>query len=162
MRIETQNLCKAYVSSARTVQAVFQAGLNIGPGETVGLLGDSGCGKSTLGLMLVGLLRPDEGTVRIDGTPVRMPYQGELRKRTQILFQHPEVSFNPRRTLLYSLREPYRIHRMPFHRRALCAQMESFGLYEHHLGRYPHELSGGELQRAALVRILSLQPSFIV
>lgn len=162
MRIETRALSKAFTAHGRTVQAVTQASVRIEAGETVGLLGDSGCGKSTLGLMLAGLLRPDAGEIAVDGRAVQMPYRAALRTGIQILFQHPEVSFDPRMTLLQSMREPYRVQHRPFDRQALCKEMATFGLYDEHLDRYPHELSGGELQRAALLRLLAVQPAFVV
>lgn len=111
---------------------------------------------------MAGLQRADEGKVIVDCEEVRVPYQKELRKKIQILFQQPEASFNPRRTLWESLREPYILHKMPINREILCNTLVKFGLYREHLDRYPRELSGGELQRAALARILVLEPELIV
>ena len=162
MQIELQDISKTFHTPSRTVYAVRNANLIIPDGKTVGILGASGSGKSTLGQILVGLQRQDSGKLLIDGQIAAYPYRGELRRKIQILFQHPEVSFNPRLTLLQSLREPYSLRKLPFSRQELCTRMEAFGLYDEHLNRYPSELSGGELQRAALLRILALDPEFIV
>lgn len=162
MQIEIQGIHKTFHTEERTVCAVRDASLVFPEGKTVGVLGASGSGKSTLGQIVAGLQCPDAGTIRVDGQVAAYPYRGRLRQKIQILFQHPEVSFNPRLTLLQSLREPYLLRRLPFDRSELRSRLERFGLYEEHLDRYPHELSGGELQRAALTRILVLEPDFIV
>ena len=101
--------------------AVDGASLRLYPGETLGLLGESGSGKSTLGQMLVGLLRPDEGQILYRGAPLAYPYKGEARRRIQILFQHPEVSFNPQLTLRQSLTEPFRLRGLACDDGALAA-----------------------------------------
>lgn len=162
MRIEIQGISKTFCTDGRTVQAVKDAEMTFPAGKTVGILGASGSGKSTLGQIVAGLQRPDTGEILVDGKSVSYPYREPIRRKIQILFQHPEVSFNPRLTLLQSLREPYLLRKLPFDRRELCGRLERFGLYEEHLERYPHELSGGELQRAALMRILVLEPDCIV
>lgn len=162
MQLELQNIDKTFRTPERTVHALQNVSLVLPEGKTVGILGASGSGKSTLGQILAGLERQDSGKILVNGQSVSYPYRGELRRKIQILFQHPEVSFNPRLTLLQSLREPYALRKLPFSRQTLCGQLEPLGLYDEHLDRYPRELSGGELQRAALQRILVLEPEVIV
>ena len=161
MLLETKQLTKRFRNPGKGpggVLAVSQANITLNPGETVGLFGDSGSGKSTLGLMLAGLLRPTSGEVLYRGEPVRMPYRGACRRNIQVLFQHPEVSFNPMLPLIRSMEEPYRVHQLPYSLEILHRDIARFGLRPEHMQRLPAELSGGELQRAALARVLVLSP----
>lgn len=164
MRIELNSISKRYPRERK--YAVRNINLSIAPGETVGLFGKSGCGKSTIGHILVGLLRPTEGTVLADGRILTCPYKQPFRRKIQIIFQHPEVSFDPKRTLKDSLREPYTFYpelfREGFSMDSLCEFLDSYGIYPEHLERRPAQLSGGELQRMALARIMLLQPEVIV
>lgn len=165
MYIEIDSLTKKYKSRSKDKKAFYavsNVSLHIGPGETVGLLGESGSGKSTLGQMLVGLVKPDSGRILRDGKPLCYPLKGQARQDIQILFQHPEVSFNPVLPLISSMREPYRLCGKDDSEAAILADIERFGLHREHLYRTPRELSGGELQRAALSRILVLKPKLIV
>ena len=161
MLLKTESLCKTYHQS-RTVKAVDMAEVMLDAGETVGLFGDSGSGKTTLGMMVAGLLSPTSGPIFFEGQPLRMPYRGQIRRRIQILFQHPETSFNPELILLRSMTEPYRIYDLPYSYEILLENISRFGLHEEHLYRQPSQLSGGELQRAALARILTIQPDLVV
>ena len=138
------------------------ATLEVDAGETAGLLGPSGSGKTTLGMIVAGLLKPTSGTILYNGTPEKIPYRGTARRKFQILFQHPETSFNPRLTILQSLREIFRLYKLPFSEEILLGMLEEFGIYGEHLGRYPAQLSGGELQRIALARVLLPEPDLIV
>lgn len=163
--LEARNLTKRFRSRAgakKTLVAVEHASLTLRAGETVGLLGESGSGKSTLGQMMTGLLRPDEGELHYGGEPLPYPFRGDARRHIQILFQHPEVSFNPQLTLRRSLVEPFRLRKQPSDDRALLACIGQFGLHEEHLNRVPSELSGGELQRAALARVVVMEPKVIL
>lgn len=162
MKVETRQLSKIYRQHKRTVHALKNVCIEVRPGETVGLWGPSGSGKSTLAKLLCGLDIPTDGTVLFDDLPVGYPFRREIYDRIQIIFQHPEVSFNPRLTLETSLLEPYRCHRLSVTQEQLLSSMEPFGLYREHLHRYPAELSGGELQRAAIVRALVLKPEFMI
>ena len=141
--------------------AVDGASLTLQRGKTLGLLGQSGSGKSTLGQMMVGLLRPDSGELFFHGERLSYPIRGQARRKIQILFQHPEVSFNPQLTLRQSLIEPFKLTGKPFDDGAILSAIEPFGLHAEHLSRYPGELSGGELQRAALARVTVLEPEMI-
>ena len=142
--------------------AVDSASLTLQRGKTLGLLGQSGSGKSTLGQMMVGLLKPDSGELFFHGERLSYPIRGQARRKIQILFQHPEVSFNPQLTLRQSLIEPFKLTGRPFNDGAILSVIEPFGLHAEHLSRYPGELSGGELQRAALARVTVLEPEMIL
>ena len=142
--------------------AVDSASLTLQRGKTLGLLGQSGSGKSTLGQMMVGLLKPDSGELFFHGERLSYPIRGQARRKIQILFQHPEVSFNPQLTLRQSLVEPFKLTGKPFDDGAILSVIEPFGLHAEHLARYPGELSGGELQRAALARVTVLEPEMIL
>jgi ABC-type dipeptide/oligopeptide/nickel transport system ATPase subunit len=162
MRIETQGLKKTYRQGRRTVHALRSASIRVEAGETVGLWGHSGSGKSTLAKLICGIEPADCGRVLFDGVAIRFPYPRSVYQHVQMIIQHPETSFNPRLTLERSLMEPYICHHIPISRDALLTAMHSYGLYEEHLARYPSELSGGELQRAAIVRALSMKPALMV
>lgn len=164
MRMRLEKLSKTYKSrtGSGSFYAVREADVTLEPGQTVGLFGDSGSGKSTLGMMAAGLLKPTSGNIFYEEAPLGWPFRGQARKNIQILFQHPEVSFNPALPLIRSMVEPYRLYGLPYSKEILIADVERYGLHEEHLYRCPGELSGGELQRAALARLLVLQPKVLV
>lgn len=164
MRMRLEKLSKTYKSrtGSGSFFAVREADVTLEPGQTVGLFGDSGSGKSTLGMMAAGLLKPTSGNIFYEEAPLGWPFRGQARKNIQILFQHPEVSFNPALPLIRSMVEPYRLYGLPYSKEILIADVERYGLHEEHLYRCPGELSGGELQRAALARLLVLQPKVLV
>lgn len=161
--MEAVSLTKHFRSADKTwFTAVDGASIFLQKGKTLGLLGQSGSGKSTLGQMMVGLLKPDSGELFFYGKLLSYPIRGQARRRIQILFQHPEVSFNPQLTLRQSLVEPFKLMGKPFDDGAILSVIEPFGLHAEHLARYPGELSGGELQRAALARVTVLEPEMIL
>ena len=161
--MEAVSLTKHFRSADKTwFTAVDGASIFLQKGKTLGLLGQSGSGKSTLGQMMVGLLKPDSGELFFYGKLLSYPIRGQARRRIQILFQHPEVSFNPQLTLRQSLVEPFKLMGKPFDDGAILSVIEPFGLHAEHLSRYPGELSGGELQRAALARVTVLEPEMIL
>ena len=161
--MEAVSLTKHFRSADKTwFTAVDGASISLQKGKTLGLLGQSGSGKSTLGQMMVGLLKPDSGELFFHGKLRSYPIRGQARRRIQILFQHPEVSFNPQLTLRQSLVEPFKLMGKPFDDGAILSVIEPFGLHAEHLARYPGELSGGELQRAALARVTVLEPEMIL
>ena len=161
--MEAVSLTKHFRSADKTwFTAVDGASISLQKGKTLGLLGQSGSGKSTLGQMMVGLLRPDSGELFFHCKLLSYPIRGQARRRIQILFQHPEVSFNPQLTLRQSLVEPFKLMGKPFDDGAILSVIEPFGLHAEHLARYPGELSGGELQRAALARVTVLEPEMIL
>ena len=136
------------------------------PGETLGLMGPSGCGKSTAARILMGLLEPDEGTVWFDGreiTRLRGRALKPFRRQVQLIAQRPESFFDPRQRLGDSLTEPLAIFReLADRRRRVPELLEQVKLTEELLHRYPHQVSGGEIQRLSLCRALLLEPRVLV
>ena len=151
------------------VSAVDSISLQIRRGESVGLLGESGCGKTTTGRLLLKLIAPSAGRLQFDGEDLaRLDARRELRfrQRAQFVFQNPFDALNPRFSLQRALTEPLVNCRIP---KAEHADRLALALRRAHLDRlghlertFPHELSGGQLQRIALARALILQPEFIV
>ena len=137
--------------------------LQLESGKTVGLLGTSGSGKSTCGKVAAGLLKPARGQVLFHGKAFApLPRKDINRTKIQMIFQHPEVSFNPRLTLESSMAEGYRLSGKKYSFQALCEMVASFGIYADQLWRYPQQLSGGELQRLAIARALLHDPEVLV
>ncbi|MFF5445531.1 ABC transporter ATP-binding protein [Streptomyces sp. NPDC012888] len=144
------------------------ADLTLRPGESLGLLGPSGCGKSTLARVAALLHRPDHGTHRIDGTPVtRYRHRAPRRLRTSVgvVFQQPRLAADPRLRLHEIIAEPLRAtgRRTAAQLRDVTAESaDRVGLGPDLLGRRPHEVSDGQLQRACLARALVLGPRWLV
>lgn len=162
MRIEAKNLTFRYENGAGKENILENVSFSIAAGETVGILGKSGCGKSTLGALLSGLRKPNSGQVLYEGQLLSWPVRQPIRREIQVLYQHPENSFNPRRQIYSSLKEIYQLYRLPFSDSLLLNMLEPFGIYGEHLHRLPIQLSGGELQRIALARVLLAQPKLMV
>ena len=161
MLCETRDLTKIYRGN-HGVPAVDRACVSVDRAETIGFFGESGSGKSTLGMMIAGLTSPTSGQILFKGERISMRYPKEVRRSIQILFQHPETSFNPQLELIKSLTEPYRVYGLPYEYSEMLEYLSGCGIYEEHLYRRPSQLSGGELQRAALARILLVRPELII
>ena len=132
------------------------------------MVGESGAGKSTTGRLVLRLIEPDAGSVTFGGTNVLALPAAELRamrRRMQMIFQDPFGSLDPRVPIGESVAEPLFVHFRTKHAERLeraAALLERCGMGRQHLGRYPADLSGGQLQRAAIARALTLSPQLIV
>ncbi|WP_456328746.1 ABC transporter ATP-binding protein [Archaeoglobus sp.] len=152
----------------RKIVAVDNVDIEIDKGETLVLVGESGSGKSTLGRLLLMLIKPTRREVYFNGLNLNKMEGKELRKlrqKMQLIPQHPEDALDPRWRIYDSIIEPLKIHNRvnkSEEKEIVCKLIEMVGLQEEHLSRYPHELSGGELQRAVIARAIALNPKFIV
>lgn len=173
--LETRQLTKHFVTDRsllgrqrRTVRALDGVSLSIEEQETVGVVGESGCGKTTLGRAILGLIPATSGQVLFEGrdlVPLSQREMRNYRSNMQMVFQSPYDSFDPRFSVLNSIAEPLRTH-TPLRGKALVARsrelLEQTGMPGEILFRYPHEFSGGQLQRIAVARALALNPKFVV
>lgn len=141
--------------------------LEIRPGKTFGLMGPSGEGKSTLGRVIAGLEKPMAGFVYYNDLPLsgmKKTEHAAFRRRVQIMFQDPTDAFNPRKKIEHSVSEVLALLKVPKVKHASKTEemLITAGLPEEVLSRYPSQLSGGQLQRLALGRILLLDPEYII
>jgi len=166
--LEVEDLRKHYpVGRGSLLKAVDGISFALQRGEVLGLVGESGCGKSTVGRLLLRLLPSTSGKVHFDGVDL-MALEGEpmrrMRRRMQIVFQDPYSSLNPRMTVGTTLVFPMKVqgmHRGQEDERA-AQLLQRVGLDRSAMNRYPHEFSGGQLQRIGIARALSVDPDFIV
>lgn len=150
------------------VFAVRGVSLDIPARSTLGIVGESGSGKSTLLRIALGLTRPNEGRVLIEGqdvTTLRGAALKTLRRRVQPIFQNPASSFNPRQTIRQILLTPMQVHRtvptIEWHDR-IARMLTLVGLDVAMADRMPHQLSGGQKQRVAIARAIILDPEIVM
>jgi oligopeptide/dipeptide ABC transporter ATP-binding protein len=157
-----------FLARRDAVVAVKSVSFALGSNQTLGLVGESGCGKTTVARAILALERPTSGHVRFAGRDVHAMARRELRayrRSVQPIFQDPYSSLNPRLSIATILGEPLKVAgEVPARerRRRCIAALESVGLDEHALARYPYEFSGGQCQRIAIARALTVEPRLLI
>ena len=153
---------------SRRLSAVDDVSLLLNPGETLGLVGESGCGKSTFSRMVVGLVPPTRGEIRMNGRRVDPVAGGDrraFRRNVQIVFQDPDSSLNPRKRVGEILGRPVVLYGLARGRRVgerVDELLHAVGLPPGYVTRYSYQLSGGEKQRVGIARALAAEPRFVV
>ena len=170
--LEFKNVTKQYRSGmfgTHLTKAVDDVSFCVGENERLGLLGESGCGKSTMAQLAMKLLKPSKGSIEYNGKNIKHMSRSEMknyRKNVQIIFQNPQQVFNPRMKFRETISEPVRIYNLASspeeEKKIISEHMEMFGLPEELFDRYPQEISGGQAQRIAIMRILMLKPEIII
>ena len=175
--LEAENVVKHYdrgtivqklLTDHNPVRAVQGVDLQVSENETVGLVGESGCGKSTLGRTLLRLHDPTEGTIRYRGDDLQDLSKSEIeafRSECQILFQDPEASINPRKTVKSVIERPLKLFTemdAGARDKRISELLDQVFLTEDLKSKYPHELSGGQQQRVAIARAFATNPSLVV
>lgn len=166
--LEIKNLTKTFVTEGKSdFTAVDHVSFQLYPGETLGIVGESGSGKSTLARIISRLIDATEGSIFLDGQDVTEIKGKKLRtyyKDIQMIFQSPVTSFDPRRTLGDGIGESMRnqgISKKETKEEVLYL-LQQCGLSSEFYERYPHEVSGGQCQRAAVARALGVKPQIVI
>lgn len=166
--LEVENLTVTFTRPGRPpLRALEDVSFELGAGEILGVVGESGSGKSTAARAVARLIEPDSGSIRLHGRDITHARGKQLRQiygRLQMVFQNPTGSFDPRRTLGEGIGESMR--NRGFSRAdtdARTAQLlTQCGLPADFAGRCPHEVSGGQCQRAAIARALAIEPEILI
>jgi ABC-type glutathione transport system ATPase component len=184
MLLEARNLRKTFAVSAGAliqsgptdspgarsrITAVDGVSLELAAGETLAIVGESGSGKTTLARILLRLIDPDSGELRVDGRDFLATRGAELRalrREMQMVFQDPFASLDPRMRIAATISEPLEIHEPRLTgsqlRERVSEALRAVGMGEDALNRYPHEFSGGQRQRIGIARALVLRPRLVV
>lgn len=165
--LKAENISKSFIdrSSGKTFELLHDVSLEIKAGEAVALMGGSGSGKSTLARILLRLLSCDSGKIYFQGQNITQATGKDLsifRRNVQFISQRPESFLDPRQTLGSSLREAFIVFNLPYDEEKIKEMLDLVKLNAELLQRYPHQVSGGEIQRICLVRALLLEPKLLI
>ena len=165
--LDVKDLTKNFYKNKQLFTAVNHISFQLRQGECLGLVGESGCGKSTTVKMLTHLLKPDSGEILLEGTEIQHLTGKALKKlytEIQMVFQIPQDSFDPRRTLGDSIMESMRNHNVSRKeaQNRLGQLLQQVELPPELADRYPNQVSGGQCQRAAMARALAVNPKILI
>lgn len=165
--LDVKDLTKNFYKNKQLFTAVNHISFQLRQGECLGLVGESGCGKSTTVKMLTHLLKPDSGEILLEGTEIQHLKGKALKKlytEIQMVFQIPQDSFDPRRTLGDSIMESMRNHNVSRKeaQNRLWQLLQQVELPSELADRYPNQVSGGQCQRAAIARALAVNPKILI
>ena len=162
--LEARDVCRTFRRGRQTVTALDHVSLTLSPGEALGMVGQSGSGKTTLLRALAGLLPVSAGQVLLEGKSLETMPRRAVWQTMQMVFQMPQDSFDPRQTLGGAIGEALVNYGVPRNRAAeeTASLLERCGLPPELASRYPHEVSGGQCQRAAIARALAPQPRLLL
>jgi len=162
--VDISGLNVSFRQGSDEVHVVNDVSLKVEQGETFGLVGASGSGKSTVLRILAGLNPDWSGSLRLFGDPVQphSRFTGELRRRVQMVFQHPYGSLHPSHTIRRILSEPLIVHKRPNVRARVTEALAQVGFGPEIADRRPHQLSGGQRQRIGIARALLLDPDLLL
>lgn len=165
--LKAEHLKKVFTSGKKTFTAVDDVSFELKKGQCLGIVGESGSGKSTIARMITGLEHMTEGTVTLLGKDITDLKAKEMRKvyrDIQMVFQMPVESFDPRRTLGDGIMESLRNMGMSVReaKKRAGELLIRCGLTPEFAARYPHEVSGGQCQRAAIARALAVSPLVLI
>ena len=166
--LEVRDITKTFVTEGKSdFTAVSHVSFLLYPGEILGIVGESGSGKSTLARIIARLTDATEGRILLENQDITRAKGEELRaayREIQMVFQNPVSSFDPRKTLGNGIGESLRNHGVSKAetKERVLELLEQCGLPKEFYGRYPHEVSGGQCQRAAIARALAVSPSVLI
>ena len=164
--IQLENICKQYTNHNHTIHAVDNVSFSVAPNERVGIAGGSGSGKSTLLRLIAMLEKPTSGTLRLFGEEIHsIQNHTEIYRSMQMMFQNPLAVIPPRMNLEAFLLEPYINYGLMDVTAAkddIRKWIQHVDLPETIVNKYPHEVSGGQLQRVVLARIMLMNPKLVL
>ena len=164
--IQLENICKQYTNHHHTVHAVNDVSFSVAPNERVGIAGGSGSGKSTLLRLIAMLEKPTSGTLRLFGQDVTsIQNHRDIYQSMQMMFQNPLAIIPPRMNLEAFMLEPYINYGLMDEASAkedIYKWIQHVDLPESIVQKYPHEVSGGQLQRVVLARIMLMHPKLVL
>lgn len=165
--IEVKNLKKYFYNRGVLTKAIDDVSLKVEQGEIVGLVGESGSGKTTLARTILGLIKPTDGQVLLKGIDLKEASKKQmktLRRSIAVIFQDPASNLNPRESVLSSITRPLILQGIPKKDARQRAEevLKLVKLDAEYLFTYPHQLSGGQLQRIAIARAIAMEPDVMI
>ena len=164
--IQVEHVCKQYTNHHHTIHAVNDVSFSVEANERIGIAGGSGSGKSTLLRLIAMLEKPNSGTIRLFGEDVTsIQNHRDIYQSMQMMFQNPLVIIPPRMNLEAFMLEPYinyGLMDVATAKNDICKWIQHVDLPESIVQKYPHEVSGGQLQRVVLARIMLMHPKLVL